>query len=175
LLFSSLRYDCCSPLSDMIVVLLSQTWFLFSSLRHDCCSPNNHVWEKRTTIMSERGEQKLCLREENNNHVWERRTTNVSERGELQSSQRDCCSPLSDMIVVLLSQTWLLFSSLRHDCYSPLSDMIVVLLSQTWLFISSIRNDSIMSERGGQQSCMRENNNHVWERRTTMMSERGEQ
>jgi hypothetical protein len=36
------------------------------------------------------------------------------------------------MIVVLLSQTWLLFSSLRHDCCSPLSDMIVVLLSQTW-------------------------------------------
>jgi hypothetical protein len=44
---------------------------LFSSLRHDCCSQNNnHVWESRTKIMSERGEQQSCLREQNNNHVW---------------------------------------------------------------------------------------------------------
>jgi hypothetical protein len=36
------------------------------------------------------------------------------------------------MIVVLLFQTRLLFSSLRHDCCFPLSEIIVVLLSQTW-------------------------------------------
>jgi hypothetical protein len=45
------------------------------------------------------------------------------------------------MIVVLLSQKWLLFSSLRHDCCSPLSDMIVVLLSPTWLLFSSLLHD----------------------------------
>jgi hypothetical protein len=72
------------------------------------------------------------------------------------------------MIVVPLSQTWLLFSSLRHDCCSPLSDMILVLLSQTWLLFSSLRQPTIISERGEQQSCMRENNNHVWQRRTTL-------
>jgi hypothetical protein len=38
----------------MIVVLLSQTCLLFSSLRNNCY---DHVWERRTTIMSERGEQ----------------------------------------------------------------------------------------------------------------------
>jgi hypothetical protein len=84
--------------------------------------------------MSERGEQQSCRREENNSHVRERRTTIMSERGEPQSCLRerhDCCSPLSDMIVVFLSQTLSLFSSLRRDCCSPLSDMIVVLLSQT--------------------------------------------
>ena len=31
-----------------------------------------------------------------------------------------------------------------------------------------------MSERGEQQSCLRVNNNHVRERRTTMMPEREE-
>jgi hypothetical protein len=40
--------------------------------------------------MSEREEEQLCLREENNNHVRERRTI---------------ISPLSDMSVVLFSQT----------------------------------------------------------------------
>jgi hypothetical protein len=63
--------------------------------------------------MSERGEQQSCLREENNNHVRERRTTIVSERGEQQSflreennnHVRERSSPLSYMIVVLLSQT----------------------------------------------------------------------
>jgi hypothetical protein len=104
----------------MIVVLLSQTCLLFSSLRNDCCSPlselqssqreenNNHVRERRTTIMSERGEQQSFLRE-NNNHVREE----------------------NNNLIVVLSQTGLLFSSLRYDCCSPLSDMIVVLLSQT--------------------------------------------
>jgi hypothetical protein len=38
-------------------------------------------------FISERGEQQSCLREENN------------------TVRNDCCSPLSDMIVVLLSQT----------------------------------------------------------------------
>jgi hypothetical protein len=142
LLFSSLRHACCFPLSDMIVVLLSQTWLLFSSLRNDCCSPL-HVWESRTTIMSERGEQQSFLRE-NNNYVWERRTIIIYERGEQQLCRHDCCSPLSDMIAVLFSQKWLLFSSLRHDCCSPPSDMIIVLLSQTWLLLT------IMSERGEQ-------------------------
>ena len=36
--------------------------------------------ERRTTIMSERGEQQTCLRKENNNHVRERRATIISER-----------------------------------------------------------------------------------------------
>jgi hypothetical protein len=91
--------------------------------------------------MSERGEQQSCLREGNNNH------------GLLFSALRhDCCS-LSEMIVVLLSQTCLLFS-LRNDCYSALSDMIVVLLSQKCLLFSSLSlSDMIvvlfsMSERG---------------------------
>jgi hypothetical protein len=44
--------------------------------------------------MSEREEEQLCLREENNNHVRERRTIIMS-----------ACSPLSDIIVVPLSQT----------------------------------------------------------------------
>jgi hypothetical protein len=38
--------------------------------------------------MSERGEQKSFLREENNNHVRER-TTIMSERGEQQSFLRE--------------------------------------------------------------------------------------
>jgi hypothetical protein len=142
-LFSSLRHDCCSLLSDMILNLLSLASLLFSSLIHDCCSLSlrhdccpplsdiivvllSQIWlEKRTTIMSERGEQQSCLREENNNHVWERRTPImsewadhvwemrtiiISERGEQQSFLRD-------IIVVLLSQTWLLLS-FRHDCCS---------------------------------------------------------
>jgi hypothetical protein len=160
--------------SDIFVHLLSQIWLLFSSLRHDCCSPlsdmipilregnNNHVWERRTAIMSERGEQQSCLREENKNHVWERRTTMMSER-----------EHKSDMIPILLSHTWLLFS-LRHVCCSPLSDMIVVPLSQTWLLFENNnhfweRRTRNMSERGEQQSCLiEENNNHVWERRTTI-------
>jgi hypothetical protein len=39
--------------------------------------------------MSERGEQQLCLREENNNHVRKRRTAIMSERGEQQSCLRE--------------------------------------------------------------------------------------
>jgi hypothetical protein len=46
---------------------------------------NNYARERRTTIVSERGEQQTCLRKENNNHVRE-------------------SSPLSDMFLVLLSQ-----------------------------------------------------------------------
>jgi hypothetical protein len=107
--------------------------------------------------MSERGEQQSCLIEENNNHVWERRTTIMvlSQTWFVFSSLRNnCCSPLSEMIIVLLSQTWFLFCSLWHDWCSPLLDMIV----------------------GELQTCLREeNNNYVWERRTTIMSERGEQ
>ena len=38
--------------------------------------------------MYERGEQQSCLREENNNHVRERRTTIISER-EQQSCLRE--------------------------------------------------------------------------------------
>jgi hypothetical protein len=152
LLFFSLRHDCCSLLSDMIVVRLSQTWLLFSvsdiivvllsqiwllfsSLRYNCCSPLSDMivvlsqtWltimsergeqqlclRQRTTIMSER-EQQSCLREENNNYIWAEMIVVL----------------LSDMIVILLSLTWLLFSSLRHDCCSLLSEMIVFLLSQT--------------------------------------------
>jgi hypothetical protein len=63
-------------------------------------------------FISERGEQQSCLKEENKNHFRKRRTKIMSERrttimsGFLFSSLRnDCCSPLSDMIVVLLSQT----------------------------------------------------------------------
>jgi hypothetical protein len=74
----------------MILILLSLASLLFSSLMHDCCSPqlsclieenNNHVWERRTTNVSEKWKPQLCLREENNNHVWER-TTIMYERGE---------------------------------------------------------------------------------------------
>jgi hypothetical protein len=54
-------------------------------------------------------------------------------------------------MIVVLSQTWLLSSSLRHNCCSPLSYMIIVFLSQTCSALY-----------------------HVWERRTTIMSERGE-
>jgi hypothetical protein len=39
--------------------------------------------------MSERGEQQSFLKEENNNHVRERRTTIVSERREQQSCLRE--------------------------------------------------------------------------------------
>jgi hypothetical protein len=39
--------------------------------------------------MSEKGEQQSFLREENNNHVRERRTTNISERGEQQACLRE--------------------------------------------------------------------------------------
>jgi hypothetical protein len=63
----------------MIAVLLSQTYLLFPSLRHDCCleENNNHVRERRitimserrTTIISERREEQSCLREESNNPV----------------------------------------------------------------------------------------------------------
>jgi hypothetical protein len=49
----------------------------------------NHVGERRTTIMSERREQRSFLREENNNHVRERKPTIVSERGEQQSCLRE--------------------------------------------------------------------------------------
>jgi cellobiose phosphorylase len=54
----------CSPLSDMIVVLLSQTLLLFSS-------------PDLTTIMSERGEQLSFLKEENNNHVRKENNNHV--------------------------------------------------------------------------------------------------
>jgi hypothetical protein len=121
---------------------------------------------RNATIVSERGEQQTCLRKEINNHVRERRTTIMSERGEQQSM---IVVLLSDMIVILLSLTLLLFSSLRHDCCSFLSEMIVNNDARE-------RRTTIVSERGEQQTCLRkENNNHVRERRTTIMSERGEQ
>jgi predicted adenine nucleotide alpha hydrolase (AANH) superfamily ATPase len=44
LLISFLRHVCCSPLSETIVAFLRE-------------KKNNYVWERRTTIMSERGEQ----------------------------------------------------------------------------------------------------------------------
>jgi hypothetical protein len=50
--------------------------------------------------MSER-EQQSCMREENNNDARERRITIVV----VLYLRHDYCSPLSDMIVVLLSQT----------------------------------------------------------------------